>query len=107
MKEIVNTINAMVSNPELITSVLRGQNEAECFFIYDQKYIWSILKRVDGEFYLACYPDEQDISGLASIHERAWHYIGPHCIEYTSDQLGIVEAKSSMNELFDIVNAKM
>lgn len=107
MSKIVKAINVMVSNPELITGVLKGENENECFFIYDEKHPWSILKRADGEFYLAYYPGGQDISELARIPDEAWHHLNPECVTYNSKDLGVKEARDSMSDLYNVVNEKV
>lgn len=106
MSKIITAINVMVSNPELITNVVKGESENECFFLYDNKHTWSILQRTDKEFYLAYYPGKQDISELASIPDEAWHHMDINCVAYNSKDLGTKEAKASMAELFSIVNEK-
>ena len=42
MTKIVQAVNAMISNPDKIKSVI--PNGQEFFFIYKDKYKWSILK---------------------------------------------------------------
>lgn len=107
MSKIVKAINVMVSNPDRIGNVIKGYNDTECFFIYDAKYSWSILLRQDGEYFLAYYPGDQDISELAKIPDEYWGDSNVHCVTYNSKDLGTKEAKESMAELYGVVNAKV
>lgn len=107
MSKIVTAINVMVSNPDRIKNVIKGYNDKECFFVYDGKHPWSILKRADGEYYLAYYPNNQDISHLAGIPDEHWNEANIHCVTYISKDLGAKEAKESMAELYSIVNEKV
>jgi|SRR5690606_7434367 len=107
MSKIVTAINVMVSNPDRIKNVIKGYNDTECFFVYDGKHPWSILKRSDGEYYLAYYPGNQDISHLAGIPDEHWNEENIHCVAYISKDLGTKEAKESMAELYSIVNEKV
>ncbi|WP_026195302.1 hypothetical protein [Mariprofundus ferrooxydans] len=107
MSKIVTAINVMVSNPDRITSVIKGYNDTECFFIYDGKHPWSILKNHEGIYYMAYYPGNQDIASLAEIPDEHWDEANIHCVTYTSKDLGTKEAKESMAELFSIVNEKV
>lgn len=107
MSKIIKAINVMVSNPNLITDVVKGANETECFFKYDRKHLWSILRRTDGEFYLAYYPGNQDINELASVPDEYWAEANIHSVSYTSKDLGTKEAKDSMRDLFGVVNEKV
>ncbi|MFB0777982.1 hypothetical protein [Aeromonas salmonicida] len=107
MSKIVKAINVMVSNPERITGVIKGGYETECFFIYDGKHPWSILKRDDGHYYMAYYPEGQDIYELSKISSDDWNYASILCVSYTSQELGTKEAIESMAELYNIVNQKL
>lgn len=107
MSKIVKAINVMVSNPGRITDVIKGGDETECFFIYDAKHPWSILKRNDGHYYMAYYPGNQDIYELSKISSDDWHYAPVVCVTYTSQELGTKEAIDSMAELYNIVSQKL
>ena len=107
MSKIVTAINVMVSNPDRINNVVKGYNDSECFFIYDGKHPWSILKRQDGDYFLAYYPGDQDIYKLAEIPDEYWDQENIHCVIYTSKELGTKEAKESMAELFSMINEKV
>lgn len=106
MSKIVTAINVMVSNPDRIQKVIKGYNDTECFFVYDGKHSWSILKNGHG-YYMAYYPGSQDISSLAQIPDEHWEEANVHCVSYTSKVLGTKEALDSMAELYSIVNEKV
>lgn len=107
MSKIVKAINVMVSNPERIADVIKGDHDTECFFMYDGKHPWSILKRNDGHYYMAYYPGNQDIYELSQISSDAWNEGLVHCVTYTSQELGTKEAIESMAELYNIVSQKL
>lgn len=106
MSKIVRAINAMVSNPNLIKNVLKGQNSTECFFIYEGKHAWSILRNSENDYYMTYYPGDADLGYLASISDEVWHEIDIKCVSYNSKDLGTKEAKDSMKDLFDLVIEK-
>lgn len=106
MSRIVTAINVMVSNPDLITSVIKGAHETECFFKYDLKHKWSILVNSSGDFHMSYYPGDQDIEYLASIPDDDWGDIVSNYVPYSSKKLGTEEAKQSMSELLTIVKEK-
>lgn len=107
MSKIVTAINVMISNPDLITGVIKGAYETECFFLYDKKHPWSVLKIEDDEIYLSYYPKNKDIASLAKIPGERWGNLNISTISYNSKELGTKEAKASMMELFSIVNGKV
>lgn len=107
MSKIVQAINVMVSNSQKITDVVKGANDTECFFKYDKKHLWSILKQDESHYYMAYYPGNQNIENLASISDEEWEMLPIDCVTYTSRELGTKEARESMAELFSIVNEKV
>lgn len=107
MSKIVTAINVMISNPHLISDVIQGENATECFFIYNKKHAWSILKRQADDYYMAYYPGNQDIYNLAKIPDDHWCDVDVRCVTYTSKDLGTIEAKQSMAELYNMVNEKL
>lgn len=107
MSKIVTAINVMVSNPSLIKNVIRGYSGSECFFVYNNKHHWSIIKQRDDGYYMAYYPGNQDISKLAEIPDEYWGEADIDCVTYNSRDLGTKEAKESMAELYNIVNEKI
>lgn len=104
MSKIVQAINAMIANPELISSVV--QSGDELFFLYKQKYKWSILKREDG-FHLWFYPGPETIEQLSSFEAEDWRLSGTPMIHYHDAELGTREAKSSFSELFTMLSEKV
>lgn len=107
MSKFITAINVMVSNPKLITNVHKGMHATECFFKYDKKHLWSILKNPEGEFYMSYFPGDQEIDYLASIPDEHWEEIVNNQISYNSKELGTKEAKQSLSELYTIVNEKV
>ncbi|MEJ2076321.1 MAG: hypothetical protein P8X79_23015 [Reinekea sp.] len=107
MSKIVKAINVMVSNPNLVTNVIKGANSTECFFLYDRKHSWSILKRHDGHYRLAYYPGKPDLEQLASIPDEQWDTFDVTEVTYTSADLATKEATESMSDLYSLVNEKV
>lgn len=107
MSKIVTAINAMISNPELITNVIQGDIDSECFFNYDKKHSWSIIENKDGKFFLHYYPGNLDIDALASIPGEHWGDADIRSVVYTSEVLGTKEAIDSLKELNSIVREKL
>lgn len=106
MSKIVTAINAMISNPDGITSVIRGDMESEYFFKYDSKHSWSIHENPGERFYLHYYPNGADIVALANIREHEWDEANVKMVTYTSEVLGTKEALASMKELYALVQEK-
>jgi len=107
MSKIVKAINVMVSNPDRITSSIKGYHETECFFKYDEKYHWSILKSSDNEYILNYYPGQPELDSLASIPDHAWDEHAPSSVTYSTKDLATKEAIDSFRELFSIANEKL
>lgn len=100
MSKIVQAVNAMITNANLITNVIRGQNEI--FFLYKGKYKWSMAKRDDG-FWLWYYPGEQKLERLA---REDWDEDLP-MVTYNDASVGTREAKASFGELHTIIKEKV
>ena len=107
MSKIVKAINVMVSNPSLISNVLKGVHSTECFFKYARNHYWSILKSPNGVYYLHYYPGNPKLEHLAKIPDEEWDQHGPHSVSYNSRELATKEATESLSELFAIVNEKV
>ncbi|WP_254620311.1 hypothetical protein [Vibrio metschnikovii] len=107
MSKIVTAINVMISNPELITNVVQGDLDTECFFIYDKKHSWSIIENKEGKYFLHYYPGNPDVNSLASIPGERWHEADINSVAYTSEVLGTKEALDSLKELNSIVREKL
>lgn len=105
MSKIVQAVNAMITHPELITNVIRGGDEhEEFFFLYKNKYKWSISKR-DGDHSLWYYPAEEPLEALASYEGPDWSQIAT--IMYRDSEIGTKEAKASFSELYTLVKERI
>lgn len=107
MSKIVKAVNAMVSNPDKITHSVKGYHETECFFKYDSKHHWSILKTSDDNYILNYYPSQPDLNSLANIPDEVWDEHAPSSVGYRTKDLAAKEAVDSFRELFSIVNEKL
>jgi len=106
MSKIVKAVNAMVSNPDKITSSVKGSHETECFFKYDGKHHWSIFKTTDN-YVLNYFPSQPDLNSLAGIPDEHWDEHAPSSVTYNTKDLATKEAVDSFRELFSIVNEKL
>tara|TARA_R110000744_G_scaffold31996_1_gene74979 strand:+ start:288 stop:659 length:372 start_codon:yes stop_codon:yes gene_type:complete len=107
MSKIVTAVNAMISNPDLITNAIQGSMDGECFFKYDKKHLWSIIDSENGEYSLHYYPGNQNLEALASIPEEMWHQENINSVPYNTKTLGTKEAKDSFKELNTIIKEKV
>ncbi|OBT27983.1 hypothetical protein A9263_20535 [Vibrio cyclitrophicus] len=107
MSKIVTAINAMISNSQLITNVVQGDMENECFFMYDKKHVWSIIENRQSHFFLHYYPGQQNSESLAAIPGEHWQDADIHSVVYTSEVLGTKEAIDSLKELNSVVKEKL
>lgn len=100
--KIVQVINAMITNSDKITNVLK--NNKEFFFLYNNKHKWSISKSDKGVFYLHLYPTtDMNIQELASFGDwENYNYVTYNSEEYKSQ-----EATESFSELYKIVADKL
>lgn len=97
----------MVSNPDKITNVLK--NGDEFFFLYKEKYKWSISIYVD-RYYLHYYPEKtlpRSIEELARLDSQDFEYLQGSYITYSTDEYKSQEAKESFRELYTIVKEKV
>ena len=107
MNKIVTAVNKMIENQKKITSVLysssAGDNH-EYFFLYDNKYKWSILQADPSNFNLFYYPGEKTtIDQLASLN-----YIEDNnYVVYKTSEIKTREATESFSELFTIVSSRL
>ncbi|EOW9155706.1 hypothetical protein [Vibrio cholerae] len=107
MSKIVTAINAMISNSHLITNVVQGDMDSECFFVYDNKHSWSIIENKEGKYFLHYYPGNPSVEKLAAIPSEHWHEVNVRSVVYTSEILGTKEARDSLKELSSIVREKL
>ena len=105
MSKIIQAVNSMVSNQELITSVIHGRDAKEIFFLYKNKYRWSIKTGDDGSYSLWFYKTEDSIEYLAHIFDEEWERVP--MIHYSTKELATKEAFASFEELYRIVKEKV
>ncbi len=101
MSKIVKAVNAMISNPQNISSISIG-NDGELFFKYLEKYKWSMRKSDQQNFFLYFYPGQQTISQLALMDPDEWQHF-EELVVYRSDEIGTREAQASFSELFTLL----
>jgi len=104
MSRIVTAVNAMIVNPGLITHVIAGEAD-EIFFLYKEKYKWSMARR-QGGISLWFYPVERiTIEELAAAEDADWEDIP--MVHYRDIDIGTKEAKESFSELYTLLNEKV
>lgn len=103
MSKIVQAVNAMISNSNLITDVIK--NGEELFFLYKGKYKWSITKRDTEEYYLFYYPLDLHISEIAQLDSSDWQ--DTPMVSYSSTDIGTREAIASFSELYNIIKERV
>ncbi len=104
MSKIVQAVNSMISNSDNITNAIRGQDR-EIFFLYKDKYKWSMTRRNDGTHLLWFYPGNQSIEEMATYEPEDWE--GTPMVVYKDEEIGTKEAKASFAELFTIITEKL
>lgn len=103
MSKVVQAVNAMISNPDKIGKVIRG--DSELFFLYKDKYKWSMAER-SGDYWLWFYPGDESIEQLASFEENGdWE--GTPIVAYRAGEIGTKEAKASFADLFMLLKEKV
>ena len=102
MSKIVQAVNAMISNPDKIEKVIQG--ESEFFFLYKEKYKWSMSQREDGHI-LWFYPGNEPIEQLASHDGQGWE--GVSMVTYKDLEIGTKEAKASFAELHSLLKERV
>jgi len=91
----------MISNPDYISNVI--PNQGEFFFLYKDKYKWSISKR-DENHTLWYYPGVETLEYLASIDGYDWE--STPMITYRDTEIGTKEAKASFSELYTLIKER-
>lgn len=104
MSKIVQAANSMITNSHRISNVIKGHRDL--FFLYSDKYKWSIWFDEDEDnYFLFYYPDGLDLEQLASLEPFEWDDV-PIVIYKTSD-LGTKEAHATFAELYSLVQQKL
>lgn len=103
MAKIIEVVNAMITNQEKITNVIK--NDDEYYFLYNKKYKWSTKKEDDENYYIYFYPDpNKSLDDLTNITD--WQGYGNY-VSYTTADLKTQEAEETFRELFQIVSDKL
>jgi len=105
MSKIIQAVNSMISNANLIDSVIQGSNDKELFFIYKNKYKWSMTTQDDGNYSLWFYPNSISLKELSQIDGPDWEHIT--MINYSTKDLLEKEAKQSFVELYRVLKEKV
>ena len=107
MSKIIQAVNAMVANSDKVTNVEQGEGGKEFFFLYKEKYKWSIVKNENkDEYFLHYYPDEMSsIELLASIPQGSWE--GIQYVTYSTAELKTRESIESFAELYIMVKENL
>lgn len=103
MSKIVQAVNSMISNAGMIGPVI--QNNNEYFFVYKDKYRWSVSRRDNESHQLWYYPGDLPIEVLAGMEGHDWEMIP--MVKYSDTEIGTKEAKSSFAELYTIVKERL
>jgi len=101
--KIIQVINAMITNSQKISDVNLKDNEY--FFLYNNKYKWSISKSSDTDnYWLHYYPHgEMNIKQLSQIT----NWTGFQFVSYSTEDIKTKEAYESFTELYQIVQNKL
>jgi hypothetical protein len=109
MSKIIQVANVMIMNNEKISKVLIGDGipgtPDEYFFLYKEKYKWSIIYDQDDDYQLFYYPTDQTIEELASRPLDQWE--GVSFMKYSSKNLKTREANETFRDLYQIVKEKV
>ncbi|HUI31800.1 MAG TPA: hypothetical protein VLX91_16445 [Candidatus Acidoferrales bacterium] len=99
MNKVVQAVNSMILKSDRITQITDGIM-GELFFLYDQKYKWSILKS-GLEYYLHFYRTDMPISELAQIQD--WDRFTNIFSTFSTKELKTREANESFAELYQLL----
>ncbi len=102
MTKIVQAVNAMISNPDKIKSVI--PNGQEFFFIYKDKYKWSILKNEQDDYILFYYAETMDLEEIVNLNNNNWQQL--NFVKYAVSEIRTREAAESFSELYIVVSEK-
>jgi hypothetical protein len=99
VSKIVQAVNAMISNQDKISSAM--QSGSEVFFLYKDKYKWSILRTNEGEHSLFFYPGVESLADLVGYDDFEMNHVS--MLRYSDREIGTKEAKASFAELLIVV----
>ena len=98
MSRIVKAINAMISNPDKITKVMKHGNAI--YFEYGKKYKWSIFRDDNDDYIMCYYPGSGSLESLIAPPMILSH----ENVVYSSKDIGTREAYASFRELYTMLN---
>lgn len=103
--KIIEALNSIISNPNKITDVY--QNDKEFFFLYDDKYKWSITLNPDGHYVAFLYPkNDKTIEELASMDSLGF-VTYKNFITFKSEEIKTREATETFAELYRLVSNRL
>ncbi|MDR2906462.1 MAG: hypothetical protein LBU91_00530 [Bacteroidales bacterium] len=108
MTKIIQVLNSIISDKSKITNVIRGNlgGNSEYYFLYNNKYKWSIAKNSDEEYFVHLYPEtELTLSDLAD--PDTWNHSTVSYVTYSTKDLKTQEAEETFRELYQIVSDKL
>lgn len=100
MSKIVRAVNSIVLNSKKITNIIK--KEENYFFLFDNKYKWSI-RRYEDDYFLTFYPGTETLDNLFIAMEN---FINIDSISYDTIELKTREARESFAELYMIIKEK-
>jgi hypothetical protein len=109
--KIVLVINTMITNKEKISNIIL--DEKEIFFLYDNKYIWSIEKINENwsdQYVVNFFPKDrnsivqEDIEDI--VHKKRFGTLS-NIATYSTVELKAVEAFESFKDLYQILLDKL
>ena len=79
--------------------------QGELYFIYKNRYKWSVQRDRNGDISLHYYPGEQSIEQLAKFESFEWDDVD--VVTYSSKEIGTREAMSSFLELYTLIKERL
>ncbi|GAB3381153.1 hypothetical protein [Lysobacter fragariae] len=105
--KIVSAVNAMIANANKISNVCHGNTpNDEVFFVYNEKYKFSVMKAKD-DVSVYFYPGGEALESLAAWDDRDWDQSGVSVVRYSAKELGDKEAMESFSELFRVAKERV
>lgn len=104
MAKVVQVVNKMIENQRQIENVFK--NGKEYFFLYKDKFKWSIARSdEDEQYYLHFYPTDS-LAYHDLIRFTDWQNFDEF-ITYKTSDIKTREAEESFRELYQIVSNKV
>lgn len=105
--KIVAVVNKMISNGDEITNVVLGATKGDIYFIFAEKFRFS-MHSVDDGYFLYLYP-KTDLSSeeLAQASMTVGYSQDIPAVAYSSSEINTREALRSFAELFQMLTEKV